>query len=469
MHYLQLELERLLQSDLKLFNFIQEFALDGLWFWDLENPEEEWMNDRFWEALGYDPRLMPAKSDSWKALIFPQDFEAVEQNLAAHLADPSAPFDQLVRYRHANGSTVWIRCVGKAIFDAAGKPVRLIGVHQDKTLLIREKEQFFTAFHQTAAGMAFLTREGLVQSSNETFGFYLGKECHHLLKKKLSSYIVSAERKGAFEKGMEDMLAGKLSDFSFTACFRVAEGVPKTLQLNLSLLGGMDTATFFVLALDVTDKERSLEELKRTNKLLNEAQRIGKMGAWELDTRTKMLVWSDEVYQIHEVEKGINIQLIDGISFYHPDDRPRIEKGVQDAIFLQQPYDMINRFITAKGRQLWVRSTCYPVVEGGVTVKLFGMFSDVTRQERDKRQIAKEQRFSRQVLDHMQDGFVAFTESGSIKRINPAFHTLSGHPSEASLEGLWVQQFFDMPEGLAPKDCLDILLNRLRESASSSL
>jgi hypothetical protein len=32
---------------IRFFDFIQESALDGLWYWDLEKPEEEWMNPKF--------------------------------------------------------------------------------------------------------------------------------------------------------------------------------------------------------------------------------------------------------------------------------------------------------------------------------------------------------------------------------------------------------------------------------------
>jgi hypothetical protein len=31
---------------IRFFDFIQESALDGLWYWDLEKPEEEWMNPK---------------------------------------------------------------------------------------------------------------------------------------------------------------------------------------------------------------------------------------------------------------------------------------------------------------------------------------------------------------------------------------------------------------------------------------
>ncbi|MDC0535305.1 hypothetical protein OAO18_05765 [Francisellaceae bacterium] len=54
-HYLEKELHQLIKNDPSVFEFLQSGSLDGLWYWDLENPEIEWMNHRFWELLGYDP------------------------------------------------------------------------------------------------------------------------------------------------------------------------------------------------------------------------------------------------------------------------------------------------------------------------------------------------------------------------------------------------------------------------------
>ncbi len=34
-----------------------------------------------------------------------------------HLVDPHRPYDQVVRYTHVDGSTVWVRCTGIAIRD----------------------------------------------------------------------------------------------------------------------------------------------------------------------------------------------------------------------------------------------------------------------------------------------------------------------------------------------------------------
>ncbi len=38
----------------------------------------------------------------------------------------------MVRYRHADGSTVWVRCRGLAIRDESGRPIRMLGAHDDQ-------------------------------------------------------------------------------------------------------------------------------------------------------------------------------------------------------------------------------------------------------------------------------------------------------------------------------------------------
>ena len=41
-HYLKTELYQLVQEDDSIFEFLQNGSLDGLWYWDLAKPGEEW-------------------------------------------------------------------------------------------------------------------------------------------------------------------------------------------------------------------------------------------------------------------------------------------------------------------------------------------------------------------------------------------------------------------------------------------
>ncbi|MFW5811658.1 MAG: PAS domain-containing protein [Alkalispirochaetaceae bacterium] len=135
-HYLKRELYDLVRTEESIFEFLQAGSLDGLWYWDLQNPENEWMSPRFWTLLGYDPDERSHHSSEWQELIAPEDLERATENLTMHLDDPDHPYDQVVRYTHKNGTSVWVRCRGIAIRDSEGKPTRMLGAHNDFTPLM---------------------------------------------------------------------------------------------------------------------------------------------------------------------------------------------------------------------------------------------------------------------------------------------------------------------------------------------
>ena len=140
-HYLKNELYELVKSDNTIFDFIQESSLDGIWYWDLNNPEEEWMSPKFWEVLGYDYKLMPHKPSAWQDIINPDDMKLAMELFMKHCENPEIPYDQTIRYTHKNGSIVWIRCRGLAIRDNKGKPIRMLGSHQNITEYVNKENK----------------------------------------------------------------------------------------------------------------------------------------------------------------------------------------------------------------------------------------------------------------------------------------------------------------------------------------
>ncbi len=82
--YLQKELFELIRTDKRIFDFIKESSFDGLWYWDLENSENEWMNEKFWTVLGYDLAEMPHKSSAWQSIINQDDLKVALDNFSKH-------------------------------------------------------------------------------------------------------------------------------------------------------------------------------------------------------------------------------------------------------------------------------------------------------------------------------------------------------------------------------------------------
>lgn len=92
-HYLKKELYALIQSDPSIFEFLQNGSLDGIWYWDLEKPEIEWMSDRFWTTLGYDPGQREHLAAEWQDIIHPDDLQVALKNFNKHCEDSNHPYD----------------------------------------------------------------------------------------------------------------------------------------------------------------------------------------------------------------------------------------------------------------------------------------------------------------------------------------------------------------------------------------
>ncbi len=127
------ELYNKVKTDRSVFEFLQEGSLDGIWYWDLENPENEWMSFRFWTLLGYDPAQKEHLAAEWQDLTNPKDLKLAIEHFTLHCGDPNHPYAQVIRYQHRNGSTVWVRCRGIVIRDKKEKPIRMLGAHTDLT------------------------------------------------------------------------------------------------------------------------------------------------------------------------------------------------------------------------------------------------------------------------------------------------------------------------------------------------
>lgn len=151
-NYLKSELYSSQKNDAQIFDFIQDNCLDGIWYWDLEKPENEWMSARFWHTLGYNPDEMPHSPSAWQQIINQDDLQVAGENIQKHLADENFPFDQIIRYRHKEGYTVWIRCKGKAMRDQQGKPTRMLGVHNDITSFKNKEFRYKSLIEGTNVG-----------------------------------------------------------------------------------------------------------------------------------------------------------------------------------------------------------------------------------------------------------------------------------------------------------------------------
>lgn len=129
------------------------------------------------------------------------------------------------------------------------------------------------------------------------------------------------------------------------------------------------------------DRKKFEETLRRSKTLLDETQKLAKVGGWELDLLNNEIAWTEELCRISEVPLNYRPTLQDRINLYHPEHREIIRQAIQTAITEAEPYNLELKYVTAKGKQIWVRTICNPILEEGKVVKLAGTFQDITERK----------------------------------------------------------------------------------------
>lgn len=133
----------------------------------------------------------------------------------------------------------------------------------------------------------------------------------------------------------------------------------------------------------------AVEELRLSEEMLEATGRLAKVGGWEIDLKDMSMKWTDEVYHIHELKKGEMPSIEDGINYYAPDARPIIQEAVNNAIATGEGWDVSLPFVTAKGNNIWVRAMGKTEMRDGKTVRVSGVFQDITEQKKAEDKLRK--------------------------------------------------------------------------------
>lgn len=113
---------------------ILESTLSGYWDWNIP-AGTEYLSPAFKRMFGYEDHELPNVPETWQKLIFAEDLPGVLDVFSQHVGTHGrAPFYNEIRYRHRDGSTVWVICAGRVIEWAPdGSAVRMVGCHVDIT------------------------------------------------------------------------------------------------------------------------------------------------------------------------------------------------------------------------------------------------------------------------------------------------------------------------------------------------
>ena len=170
------------------------------------------------------------------------------------------------------------------------------------------------------------------------------------------------------------------------------------VELSVSLLNDNSGNKIGLLAVirDITQRKQAEEKLRQTEALLQEAERIAKIGSWSWDLTTDETWWSKQFYRFTNRDKGNSTPRIETISqFIHPDDRKRVNQLTINAIEKGIPYETEFRFIRSDGSigYAFSRGKIERDTKGNI-VRFYGISKDVSQYKQVESALREsEQRF----------------------------------------------------------------------------
>lgn len=113
-----------------LLSILEDASL-GFWDWNIPSGTECW-SPAAKRMLGYGPSELPNSSAEWSHLVLESDRPQLQAAFEQHVQSQGRElYAAEIRMRHKDGSTIWVRRVGRVIEWANRSPIRMVGLHID--------------------------------------------------------------------------------------------------------------------------------------------------------------------------------------------------------------------------------------------------------------------------------------------------------------------------------------------------
>ncbi|TAG35495.1 MAG: PAS domain S-box protein [Polaromonas sp.] len=325
-----------------------------------------------------------------------------------------------------------------ALVQRAASVVGIALAREMKDAALRaSEERFRNTFAAAATGMTITCLAGQYLEVNDAYCRMLGYTAQELLGANVFDFIHSDD-KHSFSDQMHELAAGRLDSYISERRF-LARGA-RVVWVRSSVSSLRDATGQVIaraaIAEDITRQRQAEQSLLDTQHLLSMASRISRQGAWRVSLPDNQVIWSEEVFAIHELPAGPTPSVDEAIGFYTPESQGTLRTLFQNCASQGVPYDVELQLITGKGRQIWTRALAEAVRDAsGTIVAVQGAFQDITQ----KRVAAEQLLLLETAVSHLND-IVMITQVGALEDselkivfVNEAFERQTGYSKDEAM------------------------------------
>lgn len=254
-----------------------------------------------------------------------------------------------------------------------------LAYYKSKDTLHQNFEYFFK---ESSDLICIANLEGYFLKTNKAFTNTLGYSEKELISKQFINYVHPDDVSKTIAE-LNNLREG-INTLNFSNRYLKKDG--NSIWLEWIATINLKTKIIFAIARDVTEIKNTQEKLILSEKLLNESQKMAKIGSWEFDLNSQDLYWSDELYSIFEIDTKVKENLYEiYLSKIQPEFRNYFHDLINKSIAEKKSYEIEHAIKTDNHKIKWIAGFGEPILNDiGEVIKLRGIAKDITAQkERD--------------------------------------------------------------------------------------
>jgi PAS domain S-box-containing protein len=314
---------------------------------------------------------------------------------------------------------------------------------------LRESEQRYRTLFETAPDAIVVHRDGRLLAANDALLRLAGAgSFQELAARGVLDFFPPGDREQAAER-VRLAQAGRRQPIRESTLLRL-NGQEVVVELHTGPIDFQGAPAVQTILRDITERRRAEEALKESESHLAQAQQIAHLGSWSWDLARGRLYWSDEIYRLYGLQPGEVVpRHEDFLGFVHPEDRPRVEKGVQEALAHGGLHHLDFRIVRKGGDERYVHCEAQTILDAqGRPTKAEGALQDITERKRVEEALRESEARYRMVGETIPYGVWLTDARGYCTYVSDSFLELVGLTMEQVQRFGWLHLL--PPEDVEP-------------------